>query len=243
MAKQPSYALMTQADSAGTAIIIGAGGGIGRALADSLAARPGWEVWQIGRSEGIRCDFDQPETIAPAVEEALSGGPVSLVLIASGLLHDGAYAPEKAIRELDAVWLARQYAVNCIGPALALAALIPRLPRDRPVHVGVLGARVGSISDNWLGGWYGYRASKAALHQIVRTAAIEWARTHPRGVLAALHPGTVATPLSAPFTARRAASDLMTPEQSAAALLAVLEALDPSRSGRIFDWKGAEILP
>ena len=234
---------MTQTDTAATAIIIGAGGGIGRALADSVAARRGWQVQRVGRREAIACDFERPETIAPAIDHALSGGPVSLVLIASGLLHDGASAPEKAMRELDAAWLARQYAVNCIGPALALSALLPRLPRDRAVHVGVLGARVGSISDNRLGGWYGYRASKAALHQIVRTAAIEWARTHPLGVLAALHPGTVATPLSAPFTARRATGDLMTPAQSAAALLAVLEALEPSRSGRIFDWKGAEILP
>lgn len=234
---------MTQQYSRKTAIIIGAGGGIGRALADAVAARPGWQVQRVGRREAIGCDLEQPGTIAPAIEQALSGGPVSLVLIASGLLHDGAFSPEKAMRELDAAWLARQYAVNCIGPALALAAVLPRLPRDRPVHVGVLGARVGSISDNRLGGWYGYRASKAALHQIVRTAAIEWARTHPLGVLAALHPGTVATPLSAPFTARRAASDLMTPAQSAAALLTVLEALEPSRSGRIFDWKGAEILP
>jgi NAD(P)-dependent dehydrogenase (short-subunit alcohol dehydrogenase family) len=234
---------MTHTEPAHAAIVIGSGGGIGGALADMLGARAGWDVRRVGRRESIRCDFEHPETIAPAMERALAGLPVSLVLIASGMLHDGTSAPEKSLRELDAGWLARQFAVNSIGPALVLAAILPRLPRDRPVRVAVLGARVGSISDNRLGGWYGYRASKAALHQLVRTAAIEWARSHPQGVLAALHPGTVATPLSAPFTARRAQGELMTPDQSAAALLSVLEGLPPSRSGRIFDWKGAEIMP
>ena len=234
---------MTSSDNVSSAIVIGAGGGIGRALSDAIAARSGWQVRRIGRNQPIACDFEKPETIAPAIDQALDGTPASLVLIASGMLHDDARGPEKALRDLDADWLARQFAVNAIGPAMVLAALLPNLPRDRPVQVGVLGARVGSISDNRLGGWYGYRASKAALHQLVRTAAIEWGRTHPKGVLAALHPGTVATALSAPFTGRRADGDLLTPNQSAEALLAVLEALGPSRSGMIFDWKGSEILP
>lgn len=234
---------MTSSITTTTAIVIGAGGGIGSAIADALAARPGWDVRRVSRTGPIACDFEDPATIAPAMERVIEGAAISHVLIASGMLHDGDRGPEKALRELDAAWLARQFAVNSIGPALVLATLLPHLPRDRIVRIGVLGARVGSISDNRLGGWYGYRASKAALHQLVRTAAIEWARTHPQGILAALHPGTVATPLSAPFVARSSGRQLLTPDQSAAALLAVLEQLTPAESGRIFDWQGSEILP
>jgi NAD(P)-dependent dehydrogenase (short-subunit alcohol dehydrogenase family) len=229
------------------AIVIGASGGIGAALAGALAARGHAVVHRLARSGPIPCDLTDPGSIAAAIAAAINGPPVTTAIIATGLLHETidhtAHGPEKSMRDLDADWLMRQFQVNAIGPALVLAALLPRLPRDRPVKVAALGARVGSISDNRLGGWYGYRASKAALHQIVRTAAIEWGRTHRQGLLVALHPGTVATLLSAPFSRSTGGKHLLSPDESATALLDVLDTLSPVHSGRIFDWQGAEIAP
>lgn len=227
----------------GASIVFGASGGIGAALADALADRGHPLVHRFTRSGPLACDFTQPASIASALEPVFTGPPVTRVLIATGLLHDGERGPEKSLRQMDADWLARNFAINTIGPTMLLAHLLPRLPRDRRVEVAVLGARVGSVSDNRLGGWYAYRASKAALHQIVRTAAIEWARSHPQAVLTALHPGTVRTALSAPFTRDGDGRHLQTPDESATHLLRVLAALSPQQSGRIFDWRGDEIQP
>lgn len=234
---------MTSDKSGEAAIVIGASGGIGAALVEALASSGYGVVHRLARSGPVACDLDDPASITAAVETALAGPPVTAAIIATGVLHDAARGPEKALRELDAGWLARQFAVNAIGPALLLAQLLPRLPRDRPVRVAALGARVGSISDNRLGGWYGYRASKAALHQMIRTASIEWARSHKAGVLVALHPGTVQTRLSAPFSRSTEGKRLLSADESAAALLAVLDSLTPAESGRIFDWQGQEIAP
>jgi NAD(P)-dependent dehydrogenase (short-subunit alcohol dehydrogenase family) len=225
------------------AVVIGATGGIGAALADALDARGHAVVHRLSRSGAPPIDLTDSTSIDAAINEVLAGPPITSVFIATGMLHDATRGPEKALKELDADWLQQQFAVNTIGPALVLSRLLPKLPRDRRVMVAALGARVGSISDNRAGGWYGYRAAKAALHQIIRTASIEWARSHPLGVLVALHPGTVATPLSAPFTARRASESLLTPGQSATALIDVADGLTPAQSGRIFDWKGEEIAP
>jgi len=225
------------------ALVVGASGGIGSALADALQAQGYGTIHHLARTGPISCDLTDPASIAAAVATALDGPPITTAIIATGLLHDAAHGPEKSLRDLDADWLARQFAVNTIGPALLLGQLLPKLPRDRPVRVAALGARVGSISDNRIGGWYGYRASKAALHQVVRTASIEWGRSHKQGVLVALHPGTVATPLSAPFARSTEGKTLLTPDESATALLAVLDDLTPAESGRIFDWRGSEITP
>lgn len=227
----------------GATVIIGASGGIGGALADRVEATGGClAVHRIGRRvDGF--DVTDERAIAALAEQLADGPPITLALVATGLLHEGNRAPERTLKVIDADWLARQYAVNTIGPALLLKALAPLMPRDRRAVFAVLSAKVGSISDNRLGGWYGYRASKAALNQIVRTAAIELARTHPRAIVAALHPGTVATELSAPFTARRDSDDLFAPAESAAKLLGVLDGLTPADSGRLWGWDGREIAP
>ena len=214
------------------AVVIGASGGIGAALADALAEE-GADVRRLSRPD---IDLTDEATIAAAAARA---GAPDLVIVATGLLHDGEQGPEKSIRDFDPVWLARQYAVNAIGPALVAKHFLPIMPRAGRSVFAVLSARVGSITDNRLGGWYGYRASKAALNQLIRTLAIEDKRRNDRGIVVALHPGTVDTKLSQPF--QQKGRDLFQPGRAAVQLLDVIDGLKPADSGRHFAWDGAEV--
>jgi NAD(P)-dependent dehydrogenase (short-subunit alcohol dehydrogenase family) len=233
------------------AVVIGAGGGIGAALVDRLAAGGRFEtIHALSRDPPARrwltvgpgrIDIGDPASIAAAADAI--DGPVDLVIVATGLLHDAQGGPERALKQLDAERLAHSFAINAIGPALVLRHFAPLLPREGRSAIACLSARVGSISDNRTGGWYGYRASKAALNQIVRTAAIEIARTHPQALCVALHPGTVDTPLSKPFQRGVPADRLFAPDFAAERLLAVLDGLTPAQSGRCFAWDGQEIAP
>ena len=217
-----------------SAVVIGASGGIGAALADALAEE-GETVHRLSRPE---IDLTDEATITAAA--ARVGSP-ALVIVATGILHEADRGPEKAIGELDPAWLARQYAVNAIGPALVAKHFLRVMPRTGRSVFAVLSARVGSISDNRLGGWYGYRASKAALNQLVRTLAVEDKRRNDRGIVVALHPGTVDTRLSKPF--QNAGRDLFRADRAAVQLLDVLDALKPQDSGKLFAWDGVEIAP
>jgi NAD(P)-dependent dehydrogenase (short-subunit alcohol dehydrogenase family) len=230
----------------GTTIVVGASGGIGAALAEALADE-GRAVTGLARSfAGDRhIDLEDEASIAAAAAAVARAGSPDLVIVATGLLHDdapgGGLGPEKALRDLDPAWLARQYAVNAIGPALVAKHFLPVMPRTGRTVFAVLSARVGSISDNKLGGWYGYRASKAALNQLVRTLAVEERRRNDRAIVVALHPGTVDTALSRPF--QSAGRDLFQPGRAAVQLLDVLDGLRPPDSGRFFGWDGTEIVP
>ena len=223
------------------AVVIGASGGIGAALAEALADE-GHDVIGLARSfAGDRhLDLTDEASIAAAADRV---GTPELVLVTIGLLHDGERGPEKAMRDLDPTWLARQYAINAIGPALVAKHFLPVMPRTGRTLFGVLSAKVGSISDNKLGGWYGYRASKAALNQLVRSLAIEERRRNERSIVVALHPGTVDTALSKPFQAGVRAGSLFPAGRAAAQLLDVIEGLRPADSGKLFAWDGAEIAP
>jgi len=227
----------------GSAIIFGASGGIGATLADVLEADGAHTpVIRLSRGGG---DFDlsDEDSIARCVAALHDIPPPSLIIIATGMLSEDERGPEKSWRALDPDWMARNFALNTIGPALIAKHVIPLLPRRERSVLAFLSARVGSISDNRLGGWHSYRASKAALNMMVRTLAVELARTHPELVCAALHPGTVDSALSRPFQSGVAAGKLFTPERSATALLSVLAGLTPAQSGRLWAWDGAEIAP
>jgi len=222
------------------AVVFGAGGGIGRALIESLRAAGRFgTVIGFGRTTSPGIDLLDEATLEQAAAFAAEKGEMRLVIDATGFLHDERQVPEKSWHELDAAKLARSFALNAIGPALLMKHVLPRLPRKGKAVFATLSARVGSIADNRLGGWYAYRASKAALNQLVRTAAVELARRHPEALCVALHPGTVATPLSAPF----AKTGLEVHEPSAAAyhLLAVVEQLAADSSGGFFDWRGQPV--
>ena len=163
--------------------------------------------------------------------------------MASGILHDDeALRPEKTWRALDGAALERVYRINAVGPALVAKHFLPLLARDRKSVFAALSARVGSISDNHLGGWHAYRASKAALNMLLRTFAIELARRNPRAICVGLHPGTVDTGLSAPFQANVPEGKLFTPDFAAARLLEVVDRLKPDDSGKVFAWDG-QLIP
>ena len=218
-----------------TAVVIGATGGIGAALSDALE-RDSEPVMRLGRRTEPRLDLLEEASIAAA---ARIGPGLALVIDATGFLHDEQYQPEKSLRQIDPTHMALSFAINATGPALLMKHFLPLLARDRRAVFATLSARVGSISHNRLGGWYSYRAAKAALNQIVRSAAIELARTHRLAICVALHPGTVNTGLSGPFA--KAGLEVQTPHQAAERLVGVIDALTPSKTGLLLDHQGAQI--
>jgi NAD(P)-dependent dehydrogenase (short-subunit alcohol dehydrogenase family) len=225
---------------AGVAVVFGAGGGIGGALLDAVRAAQRFEhVVAFGRSTSPSIDLLDEASLERAAAFAADIGEPRLVIDATGFLHDDQQGPEKSWRQLDAVALARSFALNAIGPALIMKHVLPRLPRSGKAVFATLSARVGSIGDNRLGGWYSYRASKAALNQLVKTAAVELARRSPDALCVALHPGTVATPLSAPFATT--APQVHSPSAAAGHLLAVIDRLTGAANGGFFDWRGQTV--
>jgi NAD(P)-dependent dehydrogenase (short-subunit alcohol dehydrogenase family) len=235
------------------AVVIGSSGGIGSALVAALGTRGDHRtVFALSRAgspppgaaEAGRIDVTDEASIRAAAERvAEDGRSVDLILVASGRLHGAGIAPEKALKTLDPAAMATLFAVNAIGPALVAKHFVPLLPRTGRCVFAALSARVGSIGDNRLGGWYSYRAAKAALNQILRTLAIEVARTRPEAIVVGLHPGTVTTPLSDPFQPAPDKPGVFTPEAAAAHLLDVLAGLGPAESGGVFAWDGRPVPP
>jgi NAD(P)-dependent dehydrogenase (short-subunit alcohol dehydrogenase family) len=215
------------------ALIVGASGGIGSALQRALAERGCDIVGLSRRSDGLDV------TDAASVDRVMGAqeGPFELILVTSGILAPEGGAPEKALDQIDGAAMAQVMAVNAIGPALVLRHVPRLLPAQGRAVVGVLTARVGSIGDNGLGGWYAYRASKAAANQIVRTAAIEIGRKHKQAAVVALHPGTVATAFTDAYPGHRKVA----PDEAAENLLRVIDGLTPAENGRFFDWAGKEV--
>ena len=226
--------------TANIAVVIGATGGIGAALLDRLRAEAKFEqVVGLSRNGSPRLDLTDETSIAACAAHVSGLGNPRLVIDATGVLALGGAGPEKSWRQLDAARLAAQFAVNAIGPALLMKHFLPLFPRQGRAVFATLSARVGSIGDNRLGGWYGYRASKAALNQLVRTASIEQARTRPEAICVALHPGTVTTELSRPFVER--GPNLVSVEIAAERLIVVIDDLRVSETGGFFDQNGAVV--
>jgi len=221
--------------------VIGVTGGMGRAvLAGIEASGHAGPLIGLGRQSSPAIDLTNEDTIeACARHVAALDSPLRLLVIATGILHDADMKPERSLRDLSPEHLARAFAINTIGPALVLKHFAPLLAREGRSVVAALSAKVGSIGDNALGGWYGYRASKAALNQIIRTTSIELKRARRDAVCVALHPGTVDTPLSAPFS--KAGLNTRTPDVAARELLAVISALTPSDSGHFLDHQARRI--
>jgi NAD(P)-dependent dehydrogenase (short-subunit alcohol dehydrogenase family) len=233
------------------AVVIGSSGGIGSAMTELLAAdeavgtvlaasRSG-ATFKSAKVSAIKIDLLDETSIAAAAESAAVLTP-RLVFVATGMLHStDKKQPEKSWRTLSAPGMADVFALNTIGPALVAKHFLPILPRTGKSVFTAMSARVGSISDNRLGGWYSYRASKAALNMILRTAAIELSAKWPEAVCIGLHPGTVETALSLPFQQGVPPEKLFTPDFAAQSLLQVIDSLSAKESGGFFAFDGQRI--
>ena len=241
--------------SYGTALsvaVVGASGGIGTALTRALAANHRvTRIFALSRSgttghskvTPIQADIQLESDLAGAAATIGAQGPLHICLIASGMLHRGTVQPEKALRDVSYEAMAEVFAVNTIGPALVMKHFLPLLPRRGRCACVALSARVGSISDNRLGGWHSYRASKAALNMLIRNGAIEAARRNADAIIAGLHPGTVDTDLSIPFQRNVPPAQLFTADAAAQKLLRVITDLTPADSGQCLDYAGRVIAP
>ncbi len=231
--------------------IFGASGGIGRALIELLDADPKVAHIYAGSRTGMvvglpkvtpfAFDLENEDSIAAIAAQIKENGPLHLVFIATGILSTDTLKPEKSWAAQDPQSYAKMFAVNTIGPAIIGKHFLPLLSRDGKSVFAALSARVGSISDNRLGGWHAYRASKAALNMIVRNFALELGHRNKGAIAVTLHPGTVDTALSQPFQSGVAADKLFTPEYSAARMLGVLDTLTPENSGQMFAWDGVQL--
>lgn len=228
------------------AVVFGASGGIGAALVDALTNHSSVaQVHTVSRngSTDYNCDYHDEDSIAKVAKEISAAGPVHLVLVATGLLHSGSIAPEKTWKTLNADIMSDVFAANTVVPTMVAKHMLPMLAKDRKSVFAALSARVGSISDNRLGGWLSYRASKAALNMSIKTLSIELARTNDQGIIIGLHPGTVATGLSEPFMKNVPEKQLFSPKQSAIKLLTVIGNTVPENNGSVLAHDGKLILP
>lgn len=220
------------------ALVIGASGGIGQALLQCLQAHPRCAlVSGLHRQSDPAVDFDDEASVARAALALQGQGPYHLIINAAGVLHTAQFSPEKKLGDVNYAQLQATFRVNTFGPALVLRHFAPLLDAQRGV-LALLSAKVGSIGDNRLGGWYSYRASKAALNMLVKTAAIELARRKPHAVLASVHPGTVSTALSKPFKGEQIGRP---PLQAAREILQTLNLLQPADSGCFIAYDGQQL--
>ncbi len=232
--------------SAADTLVIGAGSAIGQAFAQLALAR-GERVTAVSRHSPpishpelrwVPSNHDESDRARCAAALAELNGRWQRVVICLGLLHEPGLQPERRLEQVDGDALHRLFEVNAVRPMLYLRDLLPLLSGPQPATVAVLSARVGSIGDNRLGGWYGYRAAKAALNMMLQSAAIEYARRAPAVKLVAYHPGTVVSPLSEPFSAGR---QRLTPEQSARQLQQWMDSATPDGTLSFIDWAGKPV--
>ena len=233
------------------AVVVGSTGGIGHAFVEALAASDKVEaVHALSRSgashpspkvRNLTFDFLDEESVVAATQALDEVGPFDLIIVATGLLQGEGIAPEKNMRALDLDALRKSFDVNTFGPALTAKYFLPHLLRDGKAVFAALSARVGSISDNRLGGWYAYRASKAALNMMLKTLSIEVGRRFKEQIIIGLHPGTVDTNLSKPFQGNVPDEKLFTPEYSVGKLLEVIDQVAPNDSGNLLAWDGKTV--
>jgi len=237
-----------------TVAVIGSSGAIGNSISENLVNNDLIDVvYKFSRTnvnkdteriKNITIDIEREDSIKSAVEKLPKDTKFDLIFVATGILHnDDDIFPEKSIKDINAERLKKVLLVNAIGPTLVGKYFIPFLKKDIRSTFAFLSARVGSITDNNLGGWYSYRSSKTALNQIIKNFSIEIKRSNPNAIFVGLQPGTVKSFLSKPFEKNVKADKLFTPDYSAKKLLKVIDNLKSKDSGKIFAWDGEEILP
>jgi NAD(P)-dependent dehydrogenase (short-subunit alcohol dehydrogenase family) len=220
------------------ALIIGSSGTIGSAFLELLQADPRCsQVLGIHRHSSPAIDYADESSIETAAQTLASSGPFHLIINAIGVLHTEAWSPEKKGADLCFGQLEAIFKINAFGPAVTLAKFSALLAKENAI-MAVISAKVGSIEDNRLGGWYSYRASKAALNMLLKTTAIELRRTQPNAKLIALHPGTVNSRLSKPFKGEQIGRPAI---DAARDMLAVLNQLPLSESGSFYSYSGEKL--
>ena len=231
------------------ALVLGGSGGIGRAFVEQMSRKSGIErihaTWNSHEPDSgdskvswYRLDATREEEIEGLCRQL---GEIDISINAIGMLHDDQYGPEKSTRQISADYFSRSIEINTLPTLLLARHLAPNLKHKRPAHFATVSARVGSIEENYLGGWYSYRASKAALNMILKTLSIEWKRSLPNVVVSALHPGTTDTALSKPFQKQVPPGNLFTTAQSAAYMMQVLQGLSPKDSGNFWSFDGERL--
>jgi NAD(P)-dependent dehydrogenase (short-subunit alcohol dehydrogenase family) len=244
-----------------TRLVIGGNRGIGLALVKAQLGRADVSkviathrttadlamLMELNRRHGERLVLQNLDVTSESSLQSFSSflakqsSGIDLAIHAAGILHDGDISPEKSLAQCNSTHLMRLFEVNSIGPLMVAGALLPAQERNHRFTFAALSAMVGSIGDNRLGGWYGYRASKTALNQFIRTMANECRLKHPRATIVAIHPGTTDTDLSRPFQKNVDPGKLYSPRTTANRLLEVLEGIDESHSGQFLNWNGSTI--
>jgi len=232
--------------------IIGSSGAIGRAFLDAyIADKEISNIYSISRTEVelnderiIHINIDVTDEVSvKAASSKIGENRLDKLIVATGILHTELFGPEKSIKDIKIENFVKIFSVNAFGPALIGKYFLPLMKKDKKSIAAFLSARVGSISENKLGGWYAYRASKSALNQIIKNFSIESKRTNPTGIIIGLQPGTVKSKLSEPFQKNVKKGKLLLPKDSVKSLIRVIESVMQNDSGKIFDWKGEEIAP
>lgn len=235
-------------------VIFGAGGAIGRALVMHYAgladvaqviafSRQMMEMSHVKVQCHVCADYTSEDSLDAISAILTSCDGIEQIMVATGLLHDESTMPEKSLHDVEVASFAKIYHVNVVVPAMLLKTCADFLHKRQPSVFAILSARVGSVTDNRLGGWYAYRCAKAAVNMLVKNAAIELGRSYPDRKVVGLHPGTVDSKLSSLFQSRLSPGQLHSPELAAQHLAAVLERLQPHDSGKLWAWDGQEILP
>ncbi len=249
--KNNSQELLNSFETPVKAVVIGASGSIGRAIVDILldhssvtavlGTSRNYPAVRHHKFSWVPMDLEDEESISCAAKTtSMQMKSVTLVILASGILHDKHFLkPEKSWTAIDRTNLLKIFSVNTIGPLLVAKYFLPLLSKDSKSVLAALTARVGSIQDNYLGGWYGYRASKTALNMAIKTLAIELVRRNPKALCVAIHPGTVDTPLSKPY--QRPETKLFKPSKSAMNIIGVLNQLSTANTGNVYAWDGGRI--
>jgi len=233
-------------------VVIGASGGIGHGFIKHLTQSDKVSrIYAFSRSgtnfddpkilNGL-LDYDDENSIETAAQQASQDGKIDVIIVATGALHVDNIQPEKALRDIDPENFARIFHLNATGPALVAKHFLRHIQKERKSVFAALSARVGSIDDNMMGGWYAYRAAKAALNMILKNTAIETARRYKEAVIVALHPGTVDTKLSAPFSGNVKPGKLFTTEHSTAQMLKVIDNISTDKTGLLIAYDG-EVIP
>lgn len=224
--------------------VIGSSGTIGNALGKCLSFRyPDSSIHLFSRNTAHKIDYSEEATMRKAADIASRTMPLDLVIIATGALHSEFCSPEKSIKDLSKEKFINIFEINAVTPALLAKYFLPKMSQRTPSVFMILSAKLGSISDNSIGGWYAYRMSKAALNMLVKNLSIEMNRKNKKNIVVSMHPGTVDSPLSKPYQRHLLKKNIFSPDYSASKIITVLEGLTSNDNGVFFSWDGSKISP